>query len=245
MPKFKEEQLNFRQAEFEETIKILRSINEGHGSDIFHANSRDEGRQLEYWENRLDFEQLIVGGHSYGATGALQVLKGAPSSSIPARGGIILDPGKSSGPLNHDIDVPVLVVHSNSWSSKHSVFFGRPHFDTVKELVGGVLSRTGASWFMTSIGTSHPSVTDAPLIEPILLSWTTGATIDVHEGLRQYVSVSTEFLYFLESGKRTGILAEEVTHPEYGTDGRDDERKKKMPKDITKYWQIHVAPSAK
>jgi platelet-activating factor acetylhydrolase len=245
LPKFKEEQLNFRQAEIEETIKVLRSINEGHGADVFHSNRRHEGRQLEHWADCLDFEQLTVGGHSFGATGALQALKGSPSGSIPARGGIILDPGKSSGPLNHDIDVPILVIHSNSWSSKHSIFFGRPHFETVKELVDGVLSRTGASWFLTSLGTSHPSVTDAPLIEPVLLSWTTGATIDVREGVHQYVSVSKAFLDFLKSGRRRGILAEEVTHPQYGQDGRDDKRKKEMPKYIAKYWQIHVAPSAK
>jgi platelet-activating factor acetylhydrolase len=236
----KKEQLAFRQAEIEETIKVMTAINSGEGSEIARLNSRKEGGDLEKWEGRLDSSQFTIGGHSYGATGALQALKGSQARNI--QGGIILDPGKSSGPLNHDIDVPILVVHSNSWSSKYTLFLGSPHFSTVKNLVSGVLNRTEAAWFMTSLGTSHPSVTDAPLIEPLLLSWTTGATIDVKEGVGEYVKVSTEFFDFLETGKRRGVLAQGVTHEEYGNDTRSEEQKEEQPKDIAKYWQIHVAP---
>jgi platelet-activating factor acetylhydrolase len=240
--KIKEEQLAFRQAEIEETIAVLASIHSGRGDAVFMSNSRREGSHLKDWEARLNMTQITIGGHSYGATGALQALKGATSSKNIAIGGIALDPGKGSGPLNHDIDVPTLVIHSNSWSSSHSMFFGRPHFDTVKDLVQGVLDRVGASWFMTSIGTSHPSVTDAPLIEPLLLSWTTGATIDVKEGVNQYVKVTMDFFAFLRDHERRGILNETVTHPQYDQDKRGKERKKEMSKEISKYWQIHVAP---
>jgi platelet-activating factor acetylhydrolase len=242
--RIKEEQLAFRDAEIKETVRVLQDINANKGDEIFKSSPRNEGQTLSNWSNRLDFDHLTIGGHSYGATGALQALKGAPSKSNPAIGGIILDPGKSSGPLNHDINVPILVIHSNSWSSSHSIFFGRPHFDAVKELVTQVLERVGSSWFMTSIGTSHPSVTDAPLIEPLLLSWTTGASIDVKEGVHQYVRASLEFIDFLKSGKREGILKEDVTHSAYDKDVRDEERKQSMAKDVGKYWQIHVAPKA-
>ncbi|KAF9869980.1 PAF-acetylhydrolase family member [Colletotrichum karsti] len=239
---FKFEQLAFRQAEIEETIAVLKTLNAGEGADVFARNARNEGRDLQQWSNRLNFSQTVVAGHSLGATGALQVLKGATSERNPAVGGIILDPGKSSGRLNTDIDVPILVVHSDSWSKKVSVFFGRPHFDTVRDIVKDVLKRVGSSWFLTSLKTSHPSVTDAPLIEPLLLRWTTGATINVNEGLREYVRVSMEFLDFLRNGTREGILSEGVTHKEYGEDTRTDEQKARMPKETTKYWQIHVAP---
>jgi platelet-activating factor acetylhydrolase len=244
--KFKEEQLGFREAELEETIRVLQSVDAGHGEEVFGSNLRKEGRFLHEWQGKLDFKHLIIAGHSYGATGALQALKGAPSSKTrPAAGGIILDPGKSSGPLNHDINVPILVVHSNSWSSKYTLFMGAPHFDTVRDLVRQTLDRTGASWFVTSLGTSHPSVTDAPLIEPILLSWTTGATINVKEGLREYLKVSMEFLGFVVNGTREGVLALEPTHPdEYGVDGRSGGQKTAEMKDIVKYWQIHVAPKS-
>ncbi|EQB55559.1 PAF-acetylhydrolase family member [Colletotrichum gloeosporioides Cg-14] len=239
---FKFEQLAFRQAEIEETIAVLRSLDAGRGGDVFEKNARKEGKDLEQWANRLNFSETVIAGHSFGATGALQVLRGATTDENPAVGGIILDPGKSSGRLNTDIDVPILVVHSDSWSKKVTVFFGRPHFDTVRDIVKDVLKRVGSSWFLTSMKTSHPSVTDAPLIGPLLLRWTTGATINVNEGLREYVRVSMEFLDFLRNGTRRGVLSEGATHEEYGQDTRTEEQKERIPKEVMKYWEIHVAP---
>ncbi|KAL9114964.1 MAG: hypothetical protein Q9227_001207 [Pyrenula ochraceoflavens] len=240
---FKQMQLAFRQAEVEETIRILRSLNDGAGEKILQSNPRKEGIHLGQWRDKLDFDQLIMAGHSYGATLALQTLKDAPSNTLPIRGAIILDPGKQSGPLNHEISVPVLIIHSNSWSSRHSVFFGRPHFDVVKELAKGVLTRGQPTWFITSLGTSHPSVTDAPLIEPLLLSWTTGSSIDAKEGVNQYVRVSDEFMQYLSFERKpvTGILGEAVSHTAYNL--IDESRKTPLPRNISRFWQIHVAPT--
>ncbi|KAK1144921.1 hypothetical protein N8T08_004636 [Aspergillus melleus] len=239
---FKQLQLEMRQLEMEETYQVLMQINEGRGHEILSANSRNEGEDLEAWKDRLDLDQLTVGGHSFGATLALRTLKGAPSELFPAKGAIVLDPGKSSGPLNHDVDVPTLVIHSDSWSRKVTIFTGRPHFDVVKALVEGIIQRGKDAWFMTSVGTSHPSVTDAPLIEPLLLSWTTGATIDVKEGVQQYVQTSLEFLKYLQDSDKRGILQERVSYPEYDQDIRDDKRRKEQHPDIERYWQIHVSP---
>lgn len=235
-PRLKRDQLAFRTAEIFETLHALQTLNSG--SPL--TTTRSEGSYLSTFTHRLDFSQLTIAGHSYGATGALQALKNATSTSNPAVGGIALDPGKSSGPLNADINVPLLIVHSNSWSRAHSIFYGRPHFDTVRDLVRDVLNRTGAAWFLTSKGTSHPSVTDAPLLEPLLLSWTTRATVDVKEGLQEYVRVSREFFTYLQGNKTTGLLAEKTTHDEYDK-WVSDERKAEFPKDMAKYWQIHVS----
>ncbi len=245
---FKAMQLAMRQAEVEETVKVLHQLNDGHGRTVYKSNSRLEGEDLEAWKGRLDMDRVVVGGHSYGATLALQALKGAPCEARPFAGGIILDPGKQSGALNDDIDVPILVVHSQSWSSKYTLFHGQPHFEVVRDLVKKVMRKEEGrkqrfAWFLTAKGTSHPSVTDAPLIEPRLLAWTTGSTINAKEGVMQYVKVSKEFMRYLEDGHRTGVLAEDVTHPAYDEDVTDPKRKKKMSHSIVKYWQIHVAPS--
>jgi platelet-activating factor acetylhydrolase len=88
------------------------------------------------------------------------------------------------------------------------------------------------------VGTSHPSVTDAPLIEPLLLHWTTGATIDAHQGVREYVEVSQSFLRYQNTGETTGLLAECVTHPEYNVPDSNHT----LPETYRKYWQVHVAP---
>ena len=244
---FKAMQLAMRQAEVDETVGALRKINGGFGKDIFQANARDEGVDLGAWTGRLNMDRVVMAGHSYGATLALQALKNAPSKRLPFVGGIILDPGKNSGPLNDDIDVPIMVVHSQSWSAKMSIFQGRPHFQVVKELVKKVLRgekhhKPHYGWFITSKGTSHPSMTDAPLIEPFLLSWTTGSTIDAREGVLQYVKVGEEFMRFLEDGHRTGVLAEDVTHENYDEEVKKEGKKRKLPKSIAQYWQIHVAP---
>ncbi|KAK1621814.1 PAF-acetylhydrolase family member [Colletotrichum phormii] len=236
------QQLAFRQAEIEETIAVLQSLHAGKGSTVFRDNARKEGHSLEGWQGRLNFSQTVIAGHSFGATGALQALKSATSNENPAVGGIAFDPGKSSGRLNTDIDVPVLIVHSDSWSKKSTPFFGRPHFDRVRDIARDVLKRVGSSWFLTSLKTSHPSVTDAPLIEPLLLRWTTGATIDARKGLQEYVRVTMQFMAFLKNGTREGVLAEGVTHEEYGKDTMTDEERERIPKETTKYWQIHVAP---
>ncbi|KND89199.1 Platelet-activating factor acetylhydrolase [Tolypocladium ophioglossoides CBS 100239] len=136
------EQLAFRDAEVAEAIRVLRDINGGRGEDMYSANTRGEGATFSGWTNRLDFSRLTIGGHSYGATLALRSLAHTPS----AAGGIILDPGKSSGPLNTSVASPLLVVHSDGWSRAHTLFHGRPHFDAVRFLVRGVLDRTGAAW---------------------------------------------------------------------------------------------------
>jgi platelet-activating factor acetylhydrolase len=243
--------LAFRDAEIQETISVLQSLNDGSGTKKFDQNYRNEGKTLDEWKNRLNMSQTIIAGHSFGATGAMQALKTANKAAAdssayrnPAIGGIILDPGKESGRLNTDIDVPLLIVHSDSWSKAHTVFFGRPHFDTVRDIARDVLKRCGATWFMTSLKTSHPSITDAPLIEPLLLSWTTGATINVKEGLREYVRVSMEFLQYLKDGTREGVLDIGITHESYGNDTRNDLQKGKMDEGVTKYWEVHVAPPA-
>jgi platelet-activating factor acetylhydrolase len=238
-PELKELQLAMRQAEVEETVNVLKRINDGAGFSIFRDNPRAEGSVLADWSNRFDLDRIVVAGHSYGATLALQALRGAPSKELPFIGGIILDPGKSSGPLNDDIKVPIVIVHSQSWSSKISIFQGSPHFDVVKKLVQKVAARNLYAWFLTAKGTTHPSCTDAPLIEPTLLAWTTGATINNKDGIAQYVKVSSDFMYYLASGHRKGVLKEEVSHPAYDEEIREIENH-----DVRKFWQVHVAPSA-
>lgn len=242
MGDFKTMQLAMRQAEVEETVKVLYTINRGSGRDVYKSNPRMEGVNLGHWEGRLNMKQIVIAGHSYGATLALQALKGAPSETLPFVGGIILDPGKHSGPLNDDINVPIVVVHSQSWSARHSIFQGRPHFSVVKDLVRKVVEeKKKFAWFTTAKGTTHPSVTDAPLIEPFILSWTTGSTIDAREGVLQYVKITRQFLHYLENGHRQSILQEDITHPEY------DETAGIRPYNpkVAKYWQIHMAPPTK
>jgi len=67
-PELKQTQLDFRQAEMEETVRVIKDINQGYGKDIFARNPRLEGTELKSWKDRLDVHDMTVGGHSYGAT---------------------------------------------------------------------------------------------------------------------------------------------------------------------------------
>lgn len=239
---FKLRQLAFREAELKETIKVLQKINGGDGETVFHNSSRGEGQDLKNWKNRLDFDHMIVSGHSLGSNLALQALKGAPSSDVPAAGSIVFDPGKDSGPLNLDVEVPILIADSEEWSSQAKDFYGKPHFDVVKSIAQGSLDKTNSSWFMTLLGTAHVSVTDAPLITTAFLNFFGNDTVqfltlDPRNALFQLVAVSDEFLMHLVNGSRTGILASGASYPEF--------RLLPTPQIPITPWEIHIAPPTK
>ena len=61
--------------------------------------------------------------------------------------------------------------------------------------------------------------------------------------MKQYVLATQDFMHYLSQEQRKGVLKEEVTHPTYDEDIRDEDRKKNMDQEVAKYWQIHVAPS--
>ncbi len=138
-------QLAFRQAEMEETIKLFAQLNSGE-APIVNLKPDLPRKALPGFKNRLNMLAITVAGHSYGATGAMQALKTAGTKEMPINGGVALDPGKESGPLNKDIDVPLLVIQSGEWTEKQTQFYDQGwHFDVVRKIVDSV--REG--WFMT------------------------------------------------------------------------------------------------
>ena len=236
------EQRSFRQAEVEETVRVLKAINNGQGQQIYQNNSRGEGQTLSSWKSRLDFNNLVMGGHSFGATLALQALS---DSQISAKAGLTFDPGKSSGPLNSNFNQSVLIPDSEAWSAEPAEFYGQQHFDVVEGIAQSALNRTGASWFMTLLGTSHTSITDAPILVGSLLGFFDPTSLNVTLGspesnIQQYVDVSTEFFQFLINGSRSGVLASGVTSPDF------------IPINLNATnaegafhgWEVHVAPTA-
>lgn len=152
--------------------------------------------------------------------------------------------GKDSGPLNTDISVPILIADSQGWSQTPTTFYGQDHFTVVKSIAETSLNRTGKAWFMTQIGASHASITDASLIDAALLPYfdpSFNGTIDPNVGLSQYVNVSAEFLGIVRRSL-TDVLAQPVTDPEWNVPANTSAAGN-VPDDVKKYWEIHVAPS--
>lgn len=63
----------FRQAEVEDVVYVLKEINEGRGEAVYQNNSRGDGAGLGDWSGRLDLNNLVIGGHSFGATSAVRL----------------------------------------------------------------------------------------------------------------------------------------------------------------------------
>lgn len=272
-PALKEAQLSFREAEIEATVDVLRSLDAGPSSSStpFPNSRQPRNTDMSSFKDRLNTTHLTIGGHSYGGTGALRALRSSPdrASRLPFSGAVVLDPGKSSGPLNADVSVPLAICHSSTWSKPGpTLFYGRPHFEVVRDIVDGVNNRTGiggtgeveeegekkkkhrssrfgGGWFLTSLGTAHPSITDAPLLEPLLLSWATGSSMDARDGIIQYVLATRDFVRYQHTGERRGVLALSGRASEDGGAASreyDPGHNQGMPKPWRKYWQIHVAP---
>lgn len=233
----KEVQLNFREAEIIETIRLFERLNRSQDAKIRNLKPESTETALPGFENRLNLSSITVAGHSYGATGALQALKNAPNKDMPVNGAIILDPGKESGFLNHNIDLPTLVMQSGEWTEKQKEFYGQGwHFDVVKDLV----QKTKRGWFMTLTGSAHPSCTDAPLIVPWIMKLATHTILDGKIALKEYISTSVDFLEFLRNGKEKGLLREDVTSPD-GPFG-DQEKRVKVKGAYNADWEVHVVP---
>ncbi|KJZ75833.1 hypothetical protein HIM_04657 [Hirsutella minnesotensis 3608] len=77
---------------------------------------------------------------------------------------------------------------------------------------------------------------------PLLLSWTTGASLDVGEALHEYVDVSAGFLETLKPRPAFGLLAERLTHDSY-QHWVSEKRKDSFPKNWARLWEIHVSPA--
>jgi platelet-activating factor acetylhydrolase len=228
-------QLNFRETEIQETIRFFERMNRG--TEIHNLKPDSPGSAIPGFKDRIDMSAVTVAGHSYGATGALQALKNAPSDDMPINGAIALDPGKGSGPLNDDIEVPTLVMQSGEWTEKQVEFYGQGwHFDVVRELVAK--AKTG--WFMTLGGSAHPSCTDAPLIVPWIMKLATGTTLNGRAALREYIDTSVDFLEFLRHGKKMGLLKSGVTSPA-GPLG-DADKREKVKGSAGADWEVHVTP---
>ena len=202
-----------RCVEVEETVHILQKLQTGHGSSIFRHNSRNEGSvSLPSFQNSLNLSNIVIVGHSAGATLAMQTLSPCLNQKLPFKGAIILDPGKRSGKLNEEIQVPTLIVNSGSWSLDIG------HFNHVKKITQNLVdnSKKRQAWFLTLLDTAHPSVTDAPLIQPWLLNFATGATLDAQTAIKAYVDISDDFIQFVLSPakERQGVLRQEANDPD-------------------------------
>lgn len=229
-------QLNFREAEISETIKLFAQLNAG-DTPVVNLKPDLPRNALPGFKNRLNLSAITVGGHSYGATGVMQALKSAGTKAMPINGGVALDPGKGSGPLNKDIDVPILVMQSGEWTEKQMKFYDQGwHYNVVKKIIDSVKE----GWYMTLSGTAHPSCTDAPLIVPWIMKMVSGTTLNSRVALHEYIDTSVNFLEYLRTGEKKGVLESGVTNSKGPF--LEDKPREKVKGPYGADWEVHVVP---
>jgi platelet-activating factor acetylhydrolase len=70
---FHAQQLDMRQAEWNEIGKVISSINNGDGMSVYNTSSRGEGENLSGFKDRLDLSKVIITGHSFGANTVVHI----------------------------------------------------------------------------------------------------------------------------------------------------------------------------
>jgi platelet-activating factor acetylhydrolase len=68
----------------------------------------------------------------------------------------------------------------------------------------------------------------------------TGTTLAPRVALREYIGTSVQFLEYLQSGEKEGMLASEVTSKD-GPLG-DAEKRNKVKGQYGAEWEVHVVP---
>lgn len=235
-------QLEMRQAELTETVRVLSNIVNGNGSSVFNANSRGEGQNLSDWKNRLDLGNIIIAGQSFGGNSVFRYLA-EPNPLLPAGAAAPYDPGKDSGPFaTTNVKVPLLIPDSEEWSAVPTDFYGQQHFDVVKSVAQGALNATGAGWFMTLLGTVHTSITDVGLIAESFANFFTNETqlltLDAKAAVLQFANVTVDFASYIQNRSASnirGILADGVTYPTFQLFPNASV--------LQNPWEVHVAPN--
>jgi platelet-activating factor acetylhydrolase len=215
------QQLDFRQAEWNEIGKTITSLNNGSGSAIYNASSRGEGESLSGFKDRLDLSRVVMSGHSFGANSVFRYLRDL-APTLPAKAAVAFDPGKDSGPLttsNQTITVPLLIAQSEEWSAIPKDFYGQPHFQVVKAIAEQALNNTNGSWFMTLAGTVHTSITDVGIIAPSFATFFTNntnlLTLPPATAIAQYVNVTNDFFGYVKGDGIQGLLNVDVKYPNW------------------------------
>jgi hypothetical protein len=119
------------------------------------------------------------------------------------------------------------------------------HFDTVKSLANASAANTGKGYFMTLLGASHTTITDATIISAQLAgffgSTAFNATISAQDALNQYVTVSQEFINKIAGNSADmTILNSPAAFGEFGV-VTNQSALDATPQTVKRVWEIHVS----
>ncbi|GAA5969320.1 hypothetical protein JCM11641_007550 [Rhodosporidiobolus odoratus] len=235
---FRTAQLSFRLAEIDSVLSLLTRLNEGEGAAVAAENRRKDyggegvvGKWLVGWEGRINLNEVVMAGHSFGGAITIQALRAGlpqfpfvrgialdpwadPIPPAPAPSSLSATPSRTSNPAptaapassgeekdKVPLDIKVPLLVINS----ESFTLWRVHYKLVRGIVEAV--EGGKGWLMTLIGSIHTSFSDFPTLSPYL-SRRSGSRVQPNLATHQIVEICFEFL----SGQGTAgaVLGKEV-----------------------------------
>ncbi|ORX88355.1 hypothetical protein K493DRAFT_319532 [Basidiobolus meristosporus CBS 931.73] len=156
---FRRGQLLFRVSEVQQTIQMLQRLNNGENIEEGKARTESESQ----FQNRLDFSNVVMAGHSFGAATTVETLRTEKSFF---RCGILLDPWvfalehESSnwrGGLVPTLDKPVLTINSEGFTN------WKESFDILLPFLNANRERS-RSPFLTVKESRHMNQSDFPIL---------------------------------------------------------------------------------
>ncbi|TPX40236.1 1-alkyl-2-acetylglycerophosphocholine esterase [Synchytrium endobioticum] len=211
---FRRKQLEERVNDVKDVMSLLRDFHQGTPVDdistknSMHWWSVSVGFKQDDLRNRIDFENVVMAGHSFGAATAITALQ---DPTFKFRCGVLLDAWCFAMKPSPAVTVPLLSCNSE-----------RFHWPENLQHLHGVLSN-GESTYVTLKGTGHQDASDIPSMIPRRLLRYAGRSIseDPEKALRLQSIVILEFL-------RRNLQVSGLELPDYSTRLRDMKDKEVM-----------------
>ncbi|KAL5039432.1 hypothetical protein RTP6_006592 [Batrachochytrium dendrobatidis] len=145
-------QVEIRADEVDACIEILKKLDMGSfdPKDNLIGNHAESGPCIDSFKSRVDFQHMVMAGHSFGGATTITVLS---RPNMPFRCGIILDPWMF--PVhNPNVTVPYLSIQSET-------FHWKTNLDQMRSMMGLVpysntTDSTAASTVLTTSTLQHP-----------------------------------------------------------------------------------------
>lgn len=216
-------QIMMRKREIHEVYKIMLEIHEGRGEEVAKKNLRikplknslggssrgTKGVDWEQWKGRMQTDNVIMCGHSFGGVTTISVLR-TPSMLKYIKYGVLLDVWAQGLPLQpledeqDHIGTPLLTMGSESflyWEENLKLMF---------DLVRDTAKADQKVWYFTIRGTFHLSFSDFGVLWPHLFKILFKTKIDPQRAIDVIINSSME--YFKH------VMSERVSRWNRGTD---------------------------
>lgn len=260
-------QLRMRKREIHETWKILCQINSGNGAKVAIQNRRikpltnaiggtsrgTKGIQWDKWQDRLQVDNCIMCGHSFGGATTVSVLR-TPEMLKYIKYGIVLDiwgQGLPLSPLEDEqehVSTPILAMGSESflyWEENLKIMF---------DLARDTRNNGQQIWMLTIRGSFHLSFSDFSILWPRIFKVLFKTKIQPQRGIDIMINASMEYFKHVmpdrvnrwNRGTDEKLLDTPISDGWRNVEGKRNDWKRKMKRhggDDREIW-MHIRPDS-